>query len=207
MSNEHSHIENQDSGGKLWVVWVFLLGLISGALGLFLMVQFEFLKIPKNESQQSSRPNDVVVENNGNHKEMESEQVTDKNKEETSEPPADTSEVKTTEIVEISKEMRDSLISFDFLKLLQDAEVKRYRFEGETRGVIITKIRTGSIYKKMGIQEGDIIESINGLAFADAARKKVELMQNLPGANQLNLGIRRNGKKILLSVRIVNNLK
>jgi type II secretory pathway component PulC len=136
-----------------------------------------------------------------------------------SEPPATThidpaapvAETKTHEELpdhdmEITKSMRDRMITIDFLDLLQDADLHRYRHEGETKGVILAKIRTGSIYEKAGFKDGDIIEQINGIAVADIAKKPTKMKLDLPAADRLVFIVRRNEKMIKLQIRVAGGL-
>jgi type II secretory pathway component PulC len=102
----------------------------------------------------------------------------------------------------ITKAMRDRMLTIDFLDLLQDAELHRYRFEGETKGVKLSKIRTGSIYQKAGFRDGDIIEQINGIAVADLEKKPAKARQELPAANKVTFKVRRDDKVITIRVRV-----
>jgi type II secretory pathway component PulC len=102
----------------------------------------------------------------------------------------------------ITKAMRDRMLTIDFLDLLQDAELHRYRFEGETKGVKLSKIRTGSIYQKAGFKDGDIIEQINGIAVADLERKPAKARQELPAANKVTFKVRRDDKVMTIRVRV-----
>ena len=104
--------------------------------------------------------------------------------------------------MEITKAMRDRMITIDFLDLLQDADLHRFRHEGETKGVILAKIRTGSIYAKAGFKDGDIIEQINGIAVADIEKKSSKMKHDLPAANRLIFTVRRNDKIIKLQIRV-----
>ena len=104
--------------------------------------------------------------------------------------------------MEITKATRDRLLTVDFLDLLQDAELHRYRFEGETKGVKLTKIRTGSIYQKAGFHDGDIIEQINGIAVADIEKKPMKAKQELPAANSVEFLVRRDDKVIKIRVKV-----
>ena len=82
----------------------------------------------------------------------------------------------------------------------------RYRHEGETKGVILAKIRTGSIYDKAGFKDGDIIEQINGIAVADIAKKPSKMKRDLPAADRLVFVVRRNEKIIKLQIRVVGGI-
>ena len=181
-------IDGNDS--KMWVVWVFLLGGLAGFLVSFIFAdkikeltgKKEVVSTPTVEPpvapvhvEESSKP--VVVEEIKHESENE---------------------------VVMTHEMRNRLLTFDFLKLLQDADIRRYRYEGETRGIVLNKIRTGSVYEKIGFKNGDIIESINGIALADVDKRKKEMADKLPGAESLIFKIRRNEKTQTLKVKVAD---
>jgi type II secretory pathway component PulC len=104
--------------------------------------------------------------------------------------------------VVISRQTRDRLMTLDFLNLLQDAELRRYRFEGETKGLRLTKIRTGSFYDKAGFKDDDVIEEINGLAFADLEKSPQKAREDLPSADQLTVKVRRADKVIIIRIKV-----
>jgi type II secretory pathway component PulC len=104
--------------------------------------------------------------------------------------------------MEITKAMRDRMLTVDFLDLLQDADLHRFRFEGETKGVVLSKIRTGSIYAKAGFKDGDIIEQVNGIAVADIEKRPSKMKHDLPAADRIMFTVRRSGKVIKIQVRV-----
>jgi PDZ domain len=106
----------------------------------------------------------------------------------------------------ITPETRDRLMTLDFLNLLQDAELHRYRFEGETKGLRLTKIRTGSFYEKAGFRDGDVIEEVNGLAFADVEKRPKKVRDELPAASQLTFKVRRDDKTVTIRIKVAKAL-
>ena len=105
----------------------------------------------------------------------------------------------------ISRQTRDRLLTVDFLNLLQDAELHRFRYEGETKGLRLTKIRTGSVYEKAGFKDGDIIEQINGLAVADIEKKPKKAREQLPVADRVSFKVRRDDKVITIKIKVAGD--
>lgn len=117
---------------------------------------------------------------------------------------SEATEVSSQEMV-ISRQTRDRLLSIDFLNLLQDAELHRFRYEGETKGLRLTKIRTGSVYEKAGFKDGDIIEQINGLAVADIEKKPKKAREQLPVADRVSFKVRRDDKIITIKIKVAGD--
>ncbi|MFO7736647.1 MAG: type II secretion system protein GspC [bacterium] len=61
-------------------------------------------------------------------------------------------------------------------------------------GFRIFRIRPNSIYKKIGIQNGDVVQSINGIDIS-SPDKALQAYQKLRNADKLSLNIKRNNKK------------
>lgn len=52
--------------------------------------------------------------------------------------------------------------AIDMLQMLKDAKFQPVQNDGETSFVRVSRIKKGSVWDKMGLRDGDIIESING---------------------------------------------
>jgi general secretion pathway protein C len=66
---------------------------------------------------------------------------------------------------------------------------------GQPNGYSITQIVPGSIYEKLGLQNGDIILGLNGQPINDPA-KAFELLSELKTSNHLELQIKRAGRGV-----------
>ena len=182
-------------GKKLWLFWIFGLGFFSGFLiALVVAEKLNERKLAHSEVPKAE-PAEVVTEKS--HAEPAAEEPGPR-------APESHEAMKETEHGEVvlSKAARDRLLTFDFLQLLQDADIHRYRYEGETRGIVLTKIRTGSIYEKVGFEDGDIIEQINGIAIADIEHRAGEMKEKLPMAERVEFTVRRDERKVKLKVRV-----
>jgi general secretion pathway protein C len=81
----------------------------------------------------------------------------------------------------------------DMGSMLRQAQIRPYFNAGSPEGFMITNIRSGSLYQKMGIKNGDIIQGLNGNAIrtADDMVKLYNLVKSSPS---LALSIKRRGK-------------
>ena len=53
--------------------------------------------------------------------------------------------------------------------LLTQAKLKPEIIDGDMIGMQVNEIQSGSLYEKVGLQDGDIITSVNGIALDSAA--------------------------------------
>ena len=110
--------------------------------------------------------------------------------------------------VVLSRQAQDRLLTLNLLSVLHEAEIKKYRFEGEVRGISINKIRTGSVLEKLGFENGDIIESVNGVAVASLNKNKgaaSTMLQELPGAKFFEVVLRRNEQQKTIKIKIADS--
>ena len=187
MSTEDTKSITESDGKKLWIFWVFGLGFFAGFL-VALVVADRLKSGDESKKAEITHIEEPKVEV---HRPVEEP-----------EPRATPTHESTDEVV-MTKAMRDRLLTVDFLALLQDAEIHRYRYEGEMKGIVLSKIRTGSIYEKVGFINGDIIEQINGIAIADIEKRAGEMKEKLPGADQIEFRVRRDDKTRTIRVKVV----
>jgi len=81
----------------------------------------------------------------------------------------------------------------DLKTIMTQAAVRPYFEAGAQEGFIISEIKPDSLYKKMGMQNGDIIIDVNGkrMQSADDILKLVNAMQS---GVSMALSIKRNGR-------------
>jgi general secretion pathway protein C len=72
---------------------------------------------------------------------------------------------------------------------------------GEANGFKLFAIRPGSVYSKLGIQNGDIIHKINGYAI-NSPDKALEIYQKLKNARAVDIELTRRGKSQNLNYTI-----
>ena len=95
----------------------------------------------------------------------------------------------------------DKALTSDFAKTLQDAKASPNLVNGEVKGFVLTRIRPDSVYEKMGFQDGDVVETINGIDLNDAARA-IQTLNSLKQENQIELSVKRNGVTMPLKIQV-----
>lgn len=89
----------------------------------------------------------------------------------------------------------------DLTKTLQDAKASPNLVGGEVKGFVLTRIRPDSVYEKMGFQDGDVVEAINGIDLNDASRA-IQTLNSLRQENAIELNVKRNGVSIPLKIQV-----
>lgn len=95
----------------------------------------------------------------------------------------------------------DKALTTDFAKTLQDAKASPHVVNGEVKGFVLTRIRPDSVYEKMGFQEGDVVEQINGIDLNDAGRA-IQTLNSLKNENAIELMVKRNGVAVPLKIQV-----
>lgn len=95
----------------------------------------------------------------------------------------------------------DKALTSDFAKTLQDAKASPNLVNGEVKGFVLTRIRPDSVYEKMGFQDGDVVETINGIDLNDAARA-IQTLNSLKQENSIELSVKRNGVTMPLKIQV-----
>jgi general secretion pathway protein C len=90
----------------------------------------------------------------------------------------------------------------DLPKLLQQARaIPEAGPDGQIRGFKIVEIQPGSIFDRIGIRIGDTILSVNGEPIT-SPQKAMDLFKELRTANELKLGLDRNGSDKTINYQI-----
>jgi general secretion pathway protein C len=101
------------------------------------------------------------------------------------------------------KAMPDSLKSIkdlDFSKLLTQLRIKPYFESGKCIGFQLDNINSGFI-KQMGLRDGDVIQSINGVKIDDPL-KALQILYGIQNNNPIHLGVGRGDEKIEMDCKI-----
>lgn len=83
-------------------------------------------------------------------------------------------------------------------KILSQAQIRPYFNAGVPDGFIVNSIRAGSLYQKMGIASGDIIQEVNSRKIR-TIDDVMGLLDTIRSGASLSLGIKRRGKAQLLN--------
>jgi general secretion pathway protein C len=89
----------------------------------------------------------------------------------------------------------------DMGSMLRQAQIRPYFNAGAPDGFMISSIRSGSLYQKMGIANGDIIQGINGNSIR-TADDMVKLYNTMKSGSNVALSIKRRGKAETLNYQI-----
>jgi len=82
----------------------------------------------------------------------------------------------------------------DMGQLLAQARIQPFFSGGKSSGFIISRIKKGSIFQKMGMQNGDIIQGVNGQPI-QSPDEMMELYNGLKSGSAISLRIKRRGKE------------
>ena len=72
---------------------------------------------------------------------------------------------------------------------------------GKTNGFALSEIEPGSVFDEMGLEEGDLLRSINGQPMNDPAMA-MQMMSSLRNANQISIQVLREGHPTTLTYQI-----
>ncbi len=86
-------------------------------------------------------------------------------------------------------------------QLIQQVNIRPYFENGKPSGLMLSRIRPGSIFRDMGLMNGDILMGVNGerIESVDSALK---LYENMKSANDVKLEIKRRGRVQVLNYNI-----
>jgi|GEM_PF-553375 len=86
-------------------------------------------------------------------------------------------------------------------KLAGQARVVPAFENGETIGFKLFSIRPGSLYSKIGVRNGDIIQKVNGYEI-NSPDKALEIYQKLKSSKSISVDIKRRGKPVTIDYAI-----
>ncbi len=85
--------------------------------------------------------------------------------------------------------------------IASQAAIVPYFHRGKPAGFRILHIKRGSIYEKLGIKNGDVIQRINGYEFT-SPQKALEAYSNLINSDHLTVEVVRRGKRMVMEYKI-----
>lgn len=103
--------------------------------------------------------------------------------------------------IELTSEYKNRLLTVDFANVLQDAKASPNMVDGVLKGWRMDRIRKGSFYEKAGMQNGDVVEEINGVVLSDAGQS-IKLMQGMRNESDIDIKINRNGQRMNLNLKV-----
>ncbi|MDE3269003.1 MAG: PDZ domain-containing protein [Pseudomonadota bacterium] len=103
--------------------------------------------------------------------------------------------------IQMSSDYKAKLLGPEFTKVLQDAKASPNVVNGKLRGFVLTRIREDSIYRKSGLQNGDIVEEINGVLLTDTAQA-IKLLNSLRNESEIELRVVRGGNPVNFEINV-----
>ena len=103
--------------------------------------------------------------------------------------------------INMSKDYKARLLGPEFTKVLQDAKATPNVVGGKLRGFQLSRIRENSIYQKSGLQNGDVVEEINGILLTDTAQA-IKLLNSLRNESEIEIRVVRGGKPINFVINV-----
>ena len=73
--------------------------------------------------------------------------------------------------------------------------------DGKTNGFALSEIEPGSVFDEMGLEEGDVLRSVNGQQVSDPGQA-MQMMSSLRGASSISIQVLREGHPTTLSYQI-----
>jgi len=73
--------------------------------------------------------------------------------------------------------------------------------DGKTNGFALSEIEPGSVFDEMGLEEGDVLRSVNGQQVTDPGQA-MQMMSALRGANSISIQVLREGHPTTLTYQI-----
>ncbi len=88
----------------------------------------------------------------------------------------------------------------DLNKLLSQARIRPLFKDGQTDGLIITRIKANSFFSKLGLRNGDAVQGIDGKSI-NSPDDILRLYGKLKSGSQVSLQIRRNGASKIINYK------
>lgn len=82
----------------------------------------------------------------------------------------------------------------DLESLMSQAVIRPYFVEGAQQGFIVSNIVPGSVYQKLGLQNGDVVVDVNNEKL-DSPDDILQLMNVMQAGGSVSVNLMRNGKK------------
>lgn len=101
----------------------------------------------------------------------------------------------------MTSEYKSRVLSTEFANVLQDAKASPNMIDGVLRGWRMDRIKKNSFWDKSGIQNGDVIEEINGVVLTDAGQS-IKTLQSFRNESEVDIKLNRNGQRITLNLKV-----
>ncbi len=103
--------------------------------------------------------------------------------------------------IRVDSAYRDRMVSQELPTILMSAASEPVMENGKIKGFRLFQFEPNSIFEKMGMTDGDIVESVNGVPLNDVART-IQFLNGLKAENAVEVTISRNGRPVKLSLKV-----
>jgi general secretion pathway protein C len=86
-------------------------------------------------------------------------------------------------------------------ELLSQVRIRPHFRDGQPDGLALTRIKSQSIFARMGLRSGDIVKGVNGNPI-ETPDDVLSLYEGLKSGSQISLEITRNGEPQTINYRI-----
>jgi len=102
--------------------------------------------------------------------------------------------------VEVSREEMTGRLD-ELLALQESVSIEPYEENGRVVGLQVNNIGDSALAREMGVQDGDVVQSINGVRVTDRA-KALEAMNKAANSSMIRVGMLRNGRRTFMTYRM-----
>jgi general secretion pathway protein C len=95
--------------------------------------------------------------------------------------------------IQLEREELESALA-DLNQLMQQVQIQPYKEGNKPGGFMVSKIRPGSLFTKMGLRNGDVIQRVNDEVISDT-EQAIELYESLLEGGEVALDIKRGRRK------------
>lgn len=103
--------------------------------------------------------------------------------------------------IRVDSAYRDRMVSQELPTILMSAASEPVMQNGKIIGFRLFQFEPGSIFTKIGLQEGDVIEAINGVPLNNVART-VQFLNGLKSETSVEVSIQRDGRPVQLKMEV-----
>jgi general secretion pathway protein C len=100
-----------------------------------------------------------------------------------------------------TKQWVNDILTNKLSTVLEDARAVPFIEGGAIKGFTLLEVSQGSVYEKLGLKNGDVVASINGVELNDAARA-IQTLNALRNESKIELSVLRGGQATTLKVNI-----
>ncbi len=102
--------------------------------------------------------------------------------------------------IEVSRDEMAERVD-ELLELRETATVEPYEENGRPVGLQVSNLGDSELAKEIGIQDGDVIETINGVRITDET-SALDALSKFTDSSMIRVGMRRGGRRMYMTYRI-----